>query len=144
MHRKASAQRQSRANTGGALTDFTHASPRTLCGVNPLSTYKFGAILMAAKRGNLPIELSSFVGRRSEAKEVRRLLSDYRLVTLTGLGGVGKTRLALRAADDSSRAFPGASGSSTSANCGSRHFSIRRFLPHSEYKTDLRGHRDRY
>ena len=107
MHRKASAQRQSRANTGGALTDFTHAIPRTLCGVNPLSTYKFGAILMAAKRGNLPIELSSFVGRRSEAKEVRRLLSDYRLVTLTGLGGVGKTRLALRAADDSSRAFPG-------------------------------------
>lgn len=89
------------------MTDFTHASPRTLCGVNPLSTYKFGAILMAAKRGNLPIELSSFVGRRSEAKEVRRLLSDYRLVTLTGLGGVGKTRLALRAADDSSRAFPG-------------------------------------
>ena len=89
------------------MTDFAHAIPRTLCGVNPLSTYKFGAILMAAKRGNLPIELSSFVGRRSEAKEVRRLLSDYRLVTLTGLGGVGKTRLALRAADDSSRAFPG-------------------------------------
>ncbi len=89
------------------MTDFTHAIPRTLCGVNPLSTYKFGAILMAAKRGNLPIELSSFVGRRSEAKEVRRLLSDYRLVTLTGLGGVGKTRLALRAADDSSRTFPG-------------------------------------
>lgn len=90
MHRKASAQRQSRANTGGALTDFTHAIPRTLCGVNPLSTYKFGAILMAAKRGNLPIELSSFVGRRSEAKEVRRLLSDYRLMTLRAWVGSAK------------------------------------------------------
>ncbi|XGU20026.1 hypothetical protein ACETU7_01625 [Rhodococcus sp. 3Y1] len=51
------------------MTDFAHAIPRTLCGVNPLRTYKFGAILMAAKRGNLPIELSSFVGRRSEAKK---------------------------------------------------------------------------
>lgn len=144
MHRKASTQRQSRANTGGALTDFTHAIPRTLCGVNPLSTYKFGAILMAAKRGNLPIELSSFVGRRSEAKEVRRLLSDYRLVTLTGL--VGSAKPAWRSVPPMIPPVrsPGASGSSTSANCGSRHFSIRRFLPHSEYKTDLRGHRDRY
>ncbi|MDV6271518.1 ATP-binding protein [Rhodococcus globerulus] len=61
---------------------------------------------MAATRGNLPIELSGFVGRRSEAKEVRRLLSENRLVTLTGLGGVGKTRLALRVANDSTRAFP--------------------------------------
>jgi len=74
MHRKASTQRQSRANTGGALTDFTHAIPRTLCGVNPLSTYKFGAILMAAKRGNLPIELSSFVGRGRQMVEVKQLL----------------------------------------------------------------------
>ena len=48
--------------------------------------------------GNLPAELTSFVGRRGEIAEVRRVLAESRLVTLTGVGGVGKTRLALRAA----------------------------------------------
>ena len=57
--------------------------------------------------GNLPAELTSFVGRRGELAEVRRLLAGSRLVTLTGVGGVGKTRLALRAAAELRRAFPG-------------------------------------
>ena len=55
--------------------------------------------------GNLPAELTSFVGRRDELAEVRRLLAGSRLVTLTGVGGVGKTRLALRAAAGLRRAF---------------------------------------
>ncbi|MCW2935206.1 MAG: LuxR family transcriptional regulator [Actinomycetia bacterium] len=55
--------------------------------------------------GNLPAELTSFVGRRDEVAEVRRLLTESRLVTLTGVGGVGKTRLALRAAAGLARAF---------------------------------------
>ncbi|AOW92662.1 LuxR family transcriptional regulator [Rhodococcus sp. WMMA185] len=55
--------------------------------------------------GNLPHELTSFVGRRRELTEARRLLSVSRLVTLSGIGGVGKTRLALRVAADSRRAF---------------------------------------
>ena len=57
--------------------------------------------------GNLPAELTSFVGRRDEVAEVRRLLAGSRLVTLTGVGGVGKTRLALRAAAELRRAFRG-------------------------------------
>ena len=57
--------------------------------------------------GNLPAELTSFVGRRRKVAEVRRLLAGSRLVTLTGVGGVGKTRLALRAAAELRRAFPG-------------------------------------
>ena len=57
--------------------------------------------------GNLPAELTSFVGRRDEVAEVKRLLAGSRLVTLTGVGGVGKTRLALRAAAGLARAFPG-------------------------------------
>lgn len=56
--------------------------------------------------GRLPAEVTSFVGRRQETAEVKRLLSASRLVTLTGVGGVGKTRLALRVADDARRAFP--------------------------------------
>jgi predicted ATPase/DNA-binding CsgD family transcriptional regulator len=54
----------------------------------------------------LPAELTSFVGRRQELREVKRLLATTRLLTLTGSGGAGKTRLALRAAADMSRGFP--------------------------------------
>jgi predicted ATPase len=53
----------------------------------------------------LPAELTSFVGRRRELREVKRLLGTARLLTLTGSGGAGKTRLALRAAADMSRGF---------------------------------------
>jgi non-specific serine/threonine protein kinase len=49
---------------------------------------------------NLPLELSSFVGREKELAEVERLLEDTRLLTLTGLGGCGKTRLALAVASE--------------------------------------------
>ena len=55
--------------------------------------------------GALPAEVTSFVGRRHELAEARRLLSMTRLLTLTGPGGVGKTRLALRLADQVRRAF---------------------------------------
>ena len=55
--------------------------------------------------GNLPAELTSFVNRRSELAEVKRLLAKSRLVTLTGVGGVGKTRLALRVASGLRWAF---------------------------------------
>src|SRR5215472_5636510 len=55
---------------------------------------------------NLPAELTSFVGRRRELSEVKRLLTTTRLLTLTGSGGAGKTRLALRAAREMARGFP--------------------------------------
>jgi predicted ATPase/class 3 adenylate cyclase len=47
---------------------------------------------------NLPIELTSFVGREAELRELRELLTNKRLVTVCGPGGIGKTRLALQAA----------------------------------------------
>jgi predicted ATPase/DNA-binding SARP family transcriptional activator len=50
--------------------------------------------------GELPRELSSFIGREHEISEVKRLLGDTRLLTLTGPGGAGKTRLALAVAQD--------------------------------------------
>lgn len=55
---------------------------------------------------NVPAELTSFVGRRRELAEIKERLETSRLVTLTGSGGVGKTRLALRAANQLVRAFP--------------------------------------
>ncbi len=62
---------------------------------------------MAAPHGRLPSELSSFVGRRRELAEVRRLLGQARLLTLVGVGGVGKSRLALRTARQCERVFAG-------------------------------------
>ncbi|MFD9704372.1 ATP-binding protein [Lentzea sp. NPDC059081] len=53
----------------------------------------------------MPADTTTFVGRRNDVAEVRRLLSESRLVTLTGVPGVGKTRLALRAAAETHRAF---------------------------------------
>jgi predicted ATPase/DNA-binding CsgD family transcriptional regulator len=47
---------------------------------------------------NLPLQLTSFIGRGTEIEQVKGLISTSRLVTLTGAGGVGKTRLALAVA----------------------------------------------
>jgi predicted ATPase/DNA-binding CsgD family transcriptional regulator len=56
--------------------------------------------------GNLPVELSSFVGRSGELLEIRRLLALTHTVTLTGPGGIGKSRLALHAAHRLGPYFP--------------------------------------
>lgn len=58
------------------------------------------ASVSAARRDNLPAEISSFIGRETAIAQVAELLSAHRLVTLSGAPGVGKTRLALRIAGD--------------------------------------------
>lgn len=60
-----------------------------------------------AARFGRQAELTSFVGRRADLGRVKRLLTDSRLVTLTGAAGVGKSRLARHAAHDLRRSFPG-------------------------------------
>jgi DNA-binding SARP family transcriptional activator len=61
---------------------------------------------VAAPRNNLPPQITSFVGRDVELREVGKLLQESRLVTLTGAGGAGKTRLALEVAKGLLEAFP--------------------------------------
>jgi predicted ATPase/DNA-binding CsgD family transcriptional regulator len=56
---------------------------------------------------NLPLELSSFVGREREVAEVKDRLADTRLLTLTGPGGCGKSRLALVVASELVESFEG-------------------------------------
>jgi diguanylate cyclase (GGDEF)-like protein len=56
---------------------------------------------------NLPLSLTSFVGREAELRQLKRLLQEHRLVTLTGPDGFGKTRLALQAAAEIMDSFPG-------------------------------------
>jgi len=58
-----------------------------------------------ARPNNLPVELSTFVGRQHELAELRRLLDAKRLVTITGPGGTGKTRLSLQVASDAIDGF---------------------------------------
>ncbi|MBY8858655.1 protein kinase [Nocardia sp. CA2R105] len=59
---------------------------------------QFSAHSAVGATGDLPLELTTFVGRRHELTETKNLLARSRLVTLTGIGGVGKTRLAMRIA----------------------------------------------
>jgi predicted ATPase/class 3 adenylate cyclase/Tfp pilus assembly protein PilF len=53
-----------------------------------------------ARPNNLPVQLTSFIGREKELSEIKKLLSSTRLLTLLGSGGTGKTRLALQAGAD--------------------------------------------
>jgi transcriptional regulator with XRE-family HTH domain len=55
---------------------------------------------------NLPRQLTSFVGREKEVEQVVKMVRDHPLVTLTGAGGIGKTRLALCAAQKLTADFP--------------------------------------
>ena len=55
---------------------------------------------------NLPTDRTRFIGRAHELEHCTRLLADTRLVTLTGLGGCGKTRLAIKVAENLSEGFP--------------------------------------
>jgi predicted ATPase/DNA-binding CsgD family transcriptional regulator len=64
-----------------------------LAGDTPTTTQ-----LLAHRPGQLPVEVTGFVGRSDELAAVSELLGSARLVTVTGPGGVGKTRLALKAA----------------------------------------------
>ena len=59
-----------------------------------------------ARLNNLPIQLTSFIGREREINEVKRMLGTARLVTLIGSGGAGKTRLAFQVASDMVESYP--------------------------------------
>ena len=60
---------------------------------------------VAERTGNLPLQVSSFIGRARELEQTAAALDEARLVTLTGAGGVGKTRLALQVAGQVSPRF---------------------------------------
>jgi AAA+ ATPase superfamily predicted ATPase len=55
---------------------------------------------------NLPVQLTSFIGREKEVEHIEKRLERNRLVTLTGSGGVGKTRLSIQVASELLDEFP--------------------------------------
>ena len=68
---------------------------------------KFPALqTLNARPGNLPVQATSFLGREDELAAVAEMLGRVRLLTLTGVGGVGKTRLALQLAAELSPEYP--------------------------------------
>jgi DNA polymerase III delta prime subunit len=93
------------------MPDETNYSPRDVPLRDPSEGENGSLIAFPRAReppsDNLPLELSSFIGREREVAEVERLLAGRRLLTLCGPGGCGKTRLALAVARDLVEEFEG-------------------------------------
>jgi predicted ATPase/class 3 adenylate cyclase len=77
---------------------FQVSAPGLLADFPPLRS-------LDAVPGNLPVQVTSFVGREQDLERVAATLGEARVVTLTGVGGVGKTRLALQVAGEMSAVF---------------------------------------
>ncbi|MGH7681039.1 MAG: protein kinase domain-containing protein [Candidatus Eiseniibacteriota bacterium] len=69
-------------------------------------TAEIAAVAASRVPNNLPVSLTSFVGRRDEMEEIARLLDTARLVTLTGAGGCGKSRLSVQVARNVLEGYP--------------------------------------
>ena len=78
----------------GRVRPVAPASPQPTVGTARAAVHRTAS----RRRHNLPVQLSSFVGREREMLEIERLLGRSRTLTLTGPGGAGKTRLAIEAA----------------------------------------------
>jgi predicted ATPase len=93
---------------GIELVDLGEHSLRDLSGVHRLFQVRAEGLrhefpplrTLDVTPGNLPVQSSSFIGRMAEVAELVGLVRIHRLVTLTGVGGVGKTRLAVQVAGE--------------------------------------------
>jgi non-specific serine/threonine protein kinase len=94
--------RERRFASAAELAEALQALRSELSGAVPAAPREAAA----AGPNNLPAESKSFIGRAREVAEVKRLVAANRLVTVTGPGGCGKTRLALRVAGDLVAGFP--------------------------------------
>jgi predicted ATPase/class 3 adenylate cyclase/DNA-binding CsgD family transcriptional regulator len=99
---------------GAWLTDLgTHALPDLprpervvqLCHPDLVNEFPPPRVAKAVVFQHLPVQLTSFVGREADLTQVRNLVAENRLVTLTGAGGVGKTRLAIQLAGQIANEF---------------------------------------
>jgi len=89
-----------------ALKDV-HASERVFQLAETAAPASFPPLRGARPSSNLPLTLSSFVGRAADVAQVAKMLERARAVTLVGTGGIGKTRCALQVAARTAERFPG-------------------------------------
>src|SRR5207245_1716333 len=88
------------------LRDLANAE-RVYQVVHPKLRQQFPALRsLEATPNNLPQQVTSFIGRERELAEVKKLLGTSRLLTLLGVGGIGKTRLSLQVAADALDDYP--------------------------------------
>jgi predicted ATPase/DNA-binding SARP family transcriptional activator len=85
---------------GAVIPTGDASATATVLQVAPSETTKSPPEASDRRLTNLPIPLTSFIGREDEVNEIKRLLADCRLLTLAGAGGSGKTRLAIRVAGE--------------------------------------------
>src|SRR6266536_2676743 len=93
-----------RGATGGTVTPVRRAGGRPADGVSA-PRMLVDRRIAPARRHNLPLQLTSFIGREQALDELGHLLAGTRLLTLTGPPGVGKTRLALQLAGEALDAY---------------------------------------
>jgi predicted ATPase len=99
---------------GFDLLDLGEHSLRDLSGVHRIFQVRADGLVgefpplrtLAGVAGNLPVQTTSFVGRQAAVDELIHEVHSHRLVTLTGVGGVGKTRLAVQVAARMASEFP--------------------------------------
>lgn len=92
------------ARATGLLTAFSQAKSRAQQGERSSTS---SARTVAARLAGLPSPRSAFVGRTVELAQLQDLLAEHSLVSVTGPGGVGKTRLAVAVAESAASRFPG-------------------------------------
>lgn len=100
------AARQLKLEAKGRLQRYYSEEGRRDEIVISLAEDGFGVRIEVGTATNLPQPLTSFVGRATEVSEARRLLATSRLVTLFGLGGIGKTRLSIQLAEAALPNYP--------------------------------------
>jgi predicted ATPase/DNA-binding CsgD family transcriptional regulator len=104
---RCSVQPQSLPSRGGAnIGQVANSSTWQTGGAMSAGTESPHRDTRARAPRNLPVQLTGFVGRQAERAGVGRALADRRLVTLTGVGGAGKTRLAAQVAADQAERWP--------------------------------------
>ncbi len=88
------------------LKDMIHAEPMYQLVIDNLPNDFPPIKTLDAYRHNIPAQMTSFIGREKELTEIKQALGSHRLVTLTGAGGAGKSRLSLQVGIDSLYQFP--------------------------------------
>lgn len=98
---------QLEADDRQTIMALTQATGLALAVLSPELVEPTARTALERQEGNLPHEFASLIGRAAELGQIAQLLERHRIVCLKGPGGIGKSRLAIRAAANARNAYPG-------------------------------------